>query len=232
MYDMRLRCASALAVTALFLPAAAHAAAILPGQYILHNHPDGNEVPPPYGLRLDEMVDVTSGHDVFTFDFDHPSSNMILLYNDILQRITITGQAYGGRDIGAGYAADSYLGVYDIHFVYDVGVALAPGDDDLWTPVSSFSNFGTITRPDSFVHNLSDKSDGTHTFRFGDENDDNGHRGYDGLSGWGWLMVDERYTAAMDFIFTAEYVAIPEPASMSLLAGGALLVALRRQRRA
>jgi hypothetical protein len=226
-----MRCAAALAVSAWLLPTAAHAASILPGHYLLHNHPDGNEVPPPYGLRLDEMVDVTAGHDVFTFDFDHPSSHMVLMYNDIAQRITITGEAYGGRDIGGGYANDVYLGLYSINFVYDVGVQLAPGDDDLWTPTASFSNFGTITRPDNVVHDLSDKSDGTHTFRFGDEDDDNGHRGYNGLSGWGWLMVDTRYVPAMDFLFTAEYIAIPEPASFGLLAGGALLVGLRRGRR-
>ena len=41
-----------------------------PGTYRLEDHPDGNAQPPGYGLRLDELIDVTDDHDIFTFSFD------------------------------------------------------------------------------------------------------------------------------------------------------------------
>lgn len=222
----------ALILPVLALPGAARADLIQPGFYQLHNHPDGTEVPPPYGMRLDELVDVTGGHDVFTFDFDHAGSDMKLIYNSVASTITISGMAYGGRDAGGDYVNDVYLGLYAINFVYNVGVLPVPGDDDLYVVAPSGSNFGTIDGPGAVpAFALSDKSGGDYTFRFGDENDDNGHRGFNpGISGWGWMMVDGRYNPAMDWIFTAEYIRIPEPASAIALGLGALLVAVRRRK--
>ena len=69
----------ALAVGVLVLGLSAaqgNASLIQPGQFLLHNHPDNYGVPPGYGLRLDELFDVTGGHDRFTFDFDHPAAEM------------------------------------------------------------------------------------------------------------------------------------------------------------
>ena len=47
---------------------AANAELVQPGTYRLHNHPDANQAPPQYGLRLDELIDVTDERDVVTFD--------------------------------------------------------------------------------------------------------------------------------------------------------------------
>ena len=44
------------------------------------------------------------------------------------------------------------------------------------------------------------------TFRFGDEDDDLGHRDHDGISGWGWLVhpdPDSGYVLTSDWLFTA-----------------------------
>ncbi|MGE0302370.1 MAG: MYXO-CTERM sorting domain-containing protein [Phycisphaerales bacterium] len=177
-------------------------------------------------MRLDEMVNVTSGHDIFTFDFDHPASFMTLEYTG--STITISGFAFGGRDSGTGYFADQFLGLYTINFVYNVGVGLAAGDDDLEVVAPSFSNVGSIVGPGGSGVNsvLSDKDQGGFTFRFGDEDNDLGHRGFDGLSGWGWLMVDGRHVANMDWIFTAE---VPAPGAAGVLALGALALGRRRR---
>ncbi len=92
----------------------AQAAIINYGTYQLHNHPDGNQRPPFYGLRLDELYNATGGHDVFTWDFDHDDgvnqSAMFLTYEPTMrgERIRIFGTSWGGRDGGV-----AYDGVYD-----------------------------------------------------------------------------------------------------------------------
>ena len=35
------------------------------GKYKLYNHPNGAKASPYYGLRLDELMDVTNKHDVY-----------------------------------------------------------------------------------------------------------------------------------------------------------------------
>lgn len=94
-----------------------------PGLYVLHNDPDNSQAPPPYGLRLDELINVTEEHDVFTFDFDAPGATMYLCYDGTTVRIY--GTAYGGRDRGLVYDA-AYSGWVWIDFLYDTGVGLDP----------------------------------------------------------------------------------------------------------
>lgn len=225
---MKSRLFATLGVYSLFAVSFASAATIDAGLYQLGNHPDGNAVPPPYGMRLDELVDVTGGHDIFTFDFEHASSNMSLVYDNVGDTITISGTSYGGRDIGGAYAADAYQGVYTVSFLYDVSVSQVPGDDDIQVTANQ-QNFGTITLPDgTTVKDLSDIFMGGYSFRLGDEDDDLGHRGFPGISGWGWMDVDGVHVANMDWLFTATY--IPEPATaMMLLIGGSLVAARRRR---
>ncbi len=213
---------------------AAQAVTILPGLYILNNHPDAVIDPPPYGLRLDELYDVTpnaNGVDHFTFDFDDPQSDMRLIYDDINQTITIFGQAYGGRDFGNSYVNDVYLGVYEINFVYDMNVGLVPGDDDIWSTGPNHANTGTIETPLGDTFTLSDVQATNYTFRFGDEDDDLGHRGHNGISGWGWLAVDgERLSRGQDdWIFTAKYV--PEPSAIAFVGFGLVVMTAQRLRR-
>ncbi|MEL7474361.1 MAG: hypothetical protein AAGK04_13670 [Planctomycetota bacterium] len=103
-------CAALAAATGIAAPIALAQPIIAPGLYRLNNHPDGAIATPLYGLRLDELVDVTDGKDRFTFDFDHPLSEVLLSFTG--SAITITGDVYGGRDIGDVYADEALTGVY------------------------------------------------------------------------------------------------------------------------
>lgn len=211
--------------------AASQAALIaVPGLYQLHNHPDGSARPPSYGLRLDELYNATSNHDIFTFDFDHALSNMKLLITS--STIHIYGTVYGGRDTGTGYAADAYAGVYTVDFTYSVGVSQKPGDDDWWVayPNPMMQNSGTIKTPLGNTIALVDKQQGDYYFRLGNEDNDAGHRGYAGISGWGWLNhgpPGSPHVDSSDWLFTANL--IPGPGAL-VLAGLAGLIGARRKR--
>ena len=207
---------------------AVQADTIVTGTYQLHNHPDGAAQPPLYGFRLDELFDVTGGHDIFTFDFDHASSQMYLAYNGT--SIHIYGQAFGGLDTGNTYGNAAYTGVAQIDFWYTVGVGLAGGDDDLIVSAAPGVNTGTITFLGSTI-NLFDSPMGGYSFRFGDTDDDNGHRGFNGISGWGWVdhHVQGQHIASSDWLFTAQLIPLP-PAALLGVAGLGLVAAVRRRR--
>jgi hypothetical protein len=206
--------------------AAASGALIQEGIYQLHNHPDGNADPPPYGLRLDGL---DGSNDKFTISFDASGADVKMTYFG--STIRIFGTGYGGRDTGTAYANDAWLGFYDIDFTFDVGVGLAPGDDDLLVDAATDSNSGTIVTPNGTkdLYDVRAVPPGG-TFRFGDADDDNGHRGFAGLSGWGWLEIDgEEKNATRDWLFTAEYLGIPAPGAVIGLAPAGLLAARRRR---
>jgi hypothetical protein len=209
---------------------AAHASAsvIQSATYRLHNHPDGSATSPSYGLRLDELYNATSGHDIFTFDFADPASYVTLNYTGTT--ITIQGQAWGGRDEGSAYAAEATTGLYTFHFEYTVGVDTAAGDDDIIV-IADMQNFGWISTPTGDTIDLTDKSDGSYSFRLGNEDNDLGHRGFAGISGWGWLVHGPQgssHVSASDWLFTVGEI-VPAPASLALLAF-APFAALRRRR--
>lgn len=215
------------------LAGSAQGAFIQQGLYQLHNHPDGNSRPPTYGAKLNELYDVTSGMDVFTFDFNHPLSNMTLEYTGTT--IVISGQSWGGRDIGTEYANDAYRGVYTFSFTYFWGVGLAPGDDDLMVvlPPDRY-NYGSLVTPLGDVVSLRDGhyNGSQPDFRFGDEDNDLGHRGFSGLSGWGWLFKalpgqGYTYTQDSDWLFTATPIPTPGAAALAVVAG---VAGLRRRR--
>lgn len=228
---MRSNLVSLAALAAVGLAASVASGQILvPGTYRLSNHPDGNQNPPPYGLRLDELYNATTGHDVFSFDFDDARSNVLLTYTG--STITIAGSAWGGRDAGAVYFTDVYNGLYTFSFTYNVGVGIAPSDDDILVdPITDGVNVGSITTPLGNTIPLRDKSDGNFTFRLGDENNDLGHRGFNGISGWGWLThggPNAPHVADSDFLFTVGPL-IPAPGAATALAALGLLAARRRR---
>lgn len=214
------------------LASAAPGAVVLEGLYRLHNHPDGTVNPPPYGARFDELYNATSNHDVFTLDFDHVNSAVYMTVS--ATQIRIYGQSWGGRDTGSGYANDLYRGVYSFDFTYNIGVQVVPGDDDLWVNGPNHANSGFITGPGSLAtRNLVDERDNGFSFRLGDENDDQGHRGFSGISGWGWMSYvtspgQYHHASNTDWIFTATYE-IPSPGAASLAAAGLLVLARRRR---
>jgi len=230
MYSERRALALAALGAAIVLPATAASAAVLEQgvSYHLHNHPDGSAAEPFYGLRLDELMDVTSGHDVFTFDFDAPDAAMFIDYG-IDGTLRIHGTAWGGLDTGSGYDPQ-HSGLVQIDFTFG-GVTVAEGDDDLIvTGAPDFTNTGDITLWNGDSIGLWDFS-GNHgyTFRLGDGDNDLGHRGFDGLSGWGWLDhgAPGTHVAASDWLFTVG-PAVPAPGSLALL--GLAGLAGRRRR--
>lgn len=216
---------SALGAIGLFAVSGASGAFIAQGTYQLHNHPDGSARPPFYGMRADELFDITGGHDIFTFNFDDAASDMKMTYDG--STIHIFGVALGGRDIGSAYAVEPTTGLYTIDFSYTIGVSGVPGDDDVWV-TANMANFGSVQGPVGGPISLVDKSNGDYSFRLGDETGNGGHRGHPGISGWGWLthhFESQGHIADTDFLFTAEL--IPAPGAMALMG----LVGLRGARR-
>jgi hypothetical protein len=214
----------------LCVASAASASPIALGQYALRNHPDGSAGPPGYGLRLDELHDTTANHDIFTFDFNAVGSSLTMTITPTT--IRIHGPVFGGRDNGVGntYANDRFRGIYTIDFTYSRGVEAAPGDDDLWVNTDNRANTGTITTPRGEVIPLVDERDSGYSFRLGDEDDDQGHRGYQGISGWGWLTYGPPYNHVnySDWLFTATLIPAPGAAALGL---AAVLAGAARPRR-
>lgn len=222
--------------------------------YDLHNHPYGGVRDPLYGLRLDELYNVTGGHDVFTFDFDHSSASMELVYNDANtaalgdDTVHISGTVFGGRDTGDTYGDANYRGLWEVDFTYRANIVSAGtgGDDIVVNPHSPLNN-GTIRAldalngsggdPIALVDFHGDPSKGF-SFKFNNTDD---HRlggslsGPETFVGWGWLNhSDQPHIAASDWLFTANLSRVlPEPGTLCLLGAGLAGVglALRRRRR-
>ena len=172
------------------------------GRWRLGNHPDAAQNPPPYGLRLDELFDVTTGTDVFTFDFEAPGAAMFLDYDGTSVRIF--GTAFGGRDAGTDYDP-AWTSQITVDVVYPV-VSTAPGDDDLLV-VGTGVGIGTVVwEADGTTRMLFAQENAQgFVFRFGNEDDDQGHRDFLGNSGWGWFEYDPMHPqpGTRDWIFIA-----------------------------
>ncbi len=212
---------------------------IQPGLYRIHNHPDGAVRTPYYGLRLDELYNVTTGHDVWTFDFDAPGSNMFMryLFNPLGQAVLhIYGTTFGGLDIGSVYHA-THRGFFDVDFTY-TDVTQVPGDDDLFFDGANYANDGSITPldgdgdPSGPAIGLYDFGMG-YSFRLGDESHDNGHRGFDGVSGWGWMnyQAGPAHVYSTDWLFTVEPKPVPAPGAVALGALGLFLARAAARRK-
>jgi hypothetical protein len=228
-------CAALAAPTLAIGEAPAGVIILAPGLYQLHNHPDGDARPPLYGLRLDELIDVTPDDDDFTFSFDDGGAEMFLeLRAD--SSIHIFGTVFGGLDIGDDYDP-ALSGFWDITFTYDTSKPVTDDDDFVVNPPQN-PNTGTITPlfgPDAGVPiDLFDYA-GEHpfTFRLGDEDDDLGHRGFDGISGWGWLNhgSPDIHFSASDWIFTVDPTPVPGPSVAAVLLAGLAMGCRRRRTR-
>jgi hypothetical protein len=213
-----LAAAACLLVAAAVVPVAG-AAPIDPGVlYQLNNHPDGSEAEPFYGLRLDGLMGDVD--EEWTFDFDHPDSQMTMLWDDMAATLDISGVTFGGEDEGAQYdPATTALWQIDFRYtnVLDAGAQLQVPELNGPFGLGTIKNLSTQQ-----VFQLIDTGSGTTFFVGGD------HRGFDGVSGWGWLNHSGapgglgEHVYSSDWIFTVG-TALPEP-SAGMLMGGSLLI--------
>ncbi|MFK7759662.1 MAG: PEP-CTERM sorting domain-containing protein [Phycisphaerales bacterium] len=216
------------ALTLLGLSAAtlsASAGGLVIAQYELSDHPDANLNPPPYGMRLDNVIG--AGAATLSFDF-HGDSLLTVTDNGGDLSINISGTMFGGVVDGMGgyvsatsYAVDFNYGA----LVNNFGGGWAVNGVDA-------ANTGTVTNLDTnevFTLNTTTIGDGT-AFAFLPD----GHR-LDGddstFVGRGWMTEETDGTDPLggtrDWIFTATKV--PAPSSVALLGLGGL-VATRRRR--
>lgn len=161
------------------------------GEYVLRNHPVvGDPTPPPFfGLRLDKLF---GGKTPITFDFNHAQSDMRMRLENGGATVVIYGTTWGGQDTGASFA---FAGLWDVYFKYNNKASVVAGDDDIEVKGANVElssgtispNYTTTDFTNGQVFNLGDKADGGYSFRLGNENNDLGHRGHNGISGWGWI---------------------------------------------
>lgn len=250
---------STVLFSSVLISSSASGAIINPGMFALSNHSDDQDhdqdhdqdQDSPYGLRLDELVDVTGDHNPFTFDFDHDQSSMKLTYDG--STIVISGLVWGGLDKGGSRDPD-YATLWEVFFKYDAVVQALP-DDDLIVFTPTVRNTGWIKPIADGVVNptniplfdeidnnvqigLSDQDHDGFTFRLGNENDGNDHHEHNPVSGWGWVnhTVSLNHTDAYEhesasaWQFTLNELSVPEPTTGPLSIIGFCVVMLLRRR--
>ena len=200
----------------------ASAGGLVIGEYQLNDHPDGNQSPPPYGMRLDNVL----GAGVATLSLDFHNDTVLTVTDDGgMLSINISGTLNGGLvDNMGGYLSQES---YAVDFNYVANVAASGGG---WVVSGADNaNFGTLT-------NLGDMSVTTiyttgmpETFAFLPD----GHRLGDNSTwvGRGWLTEelngDDTVAGTRDWLFQA--TEIPAPGSFALLGLGGLVAARRRR---
>ncbi len=200
-------------------------------QYRLGDHPDGNQNPPPYGLRYDGMF---GGSTVATFSMGYYNNTTLTVTDNTDTggniEINIAGMLYGGEvDGSGGYVAPS---AYHLNFTYTFNVQaeangwIAVGEDlaDAGTLIVDDGGSASSNPADSFSLVTKANSAGEAFLFLAD-----GHRLPDNSSwvGRGWFQPHNGQGGAQDFLFTATL--IPAPASACLLGAGGLLMSRRRR---
>lgn len=213
--------AAALAATTM----AASAGGLLIGEFKLGDHPDGNQNPPPYGLRLDNVM----GPGVSTFSIGYHDNTVLSVYDDGgTISINIQGTLFGGLiDNSGGYvsAAD-----YTIDFTYSLNVS----DEGNGWEVNTFdsANAGSLVNMTTLESTTLYGKDNAEGLVFSFLAD--GHRLSGDNSSWvgrGWVTDKSDGEAAgsgsQDWLFTAS--TIPAPGALALLGLGGM-VSVRRRR--
>ncbi|NEP51693.1 MAG: hypothetical protein F6K65_24015 [Moorea sp. SIO3C2] len=203
------------------------------GTYKLCNHEDGTSFGNgnAHGLILTGLFDKSQWKtgDISVFDFDHPDANMRISING--DEIRIFGTAFGHLDVDNNFGYDNTGGLWEIDFTYN-NVSNVSGDDDLavdaqWAGI----NQGTIKQlyGDQLEFDLNDEAgNNSVSFQLGNKTDNQGHRGFEGISGWGWLKEpDQEYVYHSDWLFTVkpeeltnegpEFVNIPQNGILSIM---------------
>ena len=193
--------------------------------YDLLDHPDGNQNPPPYGLRLDNII----GPGAATLSIDAMSNTQLRVLDDNGDiEIEITGTLFGGTVSGGSYDnPDSY----EVAFTYAANVSASGGG---WVVTDTdASNTGTLINTSTGdVIDLYTTPVTGDTFVFRPD----GHRLSGDSESWvgrGWLTDQADgsapYGGSQDWLFRAVEREVPSPGSLALLAIGGL-TCVRRQR--
>lgn len=224
---------SKIGIVSLFTAASiAGGAELVIAEFDIHDHPQGNLLPPSYALRMDNVFGAFNA----TFSADiHNNATLTVLQDTVTNDlyIDIVGTFHGGEDLGAGWGATFDLEA-DFRYAANV-VAVADG----WA-INGFSllNGGTFTRLDTNEtttwYGMEDATGENgpigETFRFVEDgwridNDDTSWVG----RGWFTTNTDGSMMGApaQDWFFTA--TEIPTPSGLSLIGIGGIAVCRRRR---
>ncbi|NEO38632.1 MAG: hypothetical protein F6J90_20765 [Moorea sp. SIOASIH] len=182
------------------------------GTYQLSNHPDGTSFGNwnPHGLILTGLFEkgIYQTGDIAVFNFDHPDTNMQMSING--DEIRIFGTAFGHLDVDGNFNNyDDQPGLWQIDFTYNNADHVSDDDDLSVDAQFAGSNTGIIKQlyGDQREFELTDEA-GSNSFSFqvGNKTDNQGHRGVDGISGWGWLNHSnaDQYVYHSDWLFTVD----------------------------
>jgi hypothetical protein len=206
-----------LAATLFFLAALPAAATV--HLFICHDHPNGSEVSPAYGLRLDDLL----SDGVYTFSFDYidinGSASVLLEYDDVAGTIRIYGRVFGGKDVGSSWSSTE-KGWANIDFTYSDHLVVQDNcaggaGNDVYVTDESNNNGGTITLDgwggDQSFQFFGKKKEGDCAFYFDNDYDSKGNGSISGdpsiWHGTGWLKPPT--TGYRDWLFIAEMMTVP-----------------------
>ena len=209
------------------------------GIYQLSNHTDsasfgnGHE----HGLILTGLFvdnEWRTG-DISVFDFEHPDANMRMSING--DEIRIFGTAFGHLDVddNFSYNDNDPGGLWKIDFTYNNADNVSNDDDLEIDSQFAGTNTGTIKKlyGDQAEFDLTDEAGkNSFSFQLGNKTDNQGHRGFDGISGWGWLNHSnaDEYVYHSDWLFTVdpeelineapEFTNLPDNGRLSIMEDG------------
>ncbi len=220
-------------------------------RFLLQDHPDGNQNPPPYGLRMDGLFNGYVGggaNAATTFSFN--------TFDDVILTVTtsgssisinIAGTVYGGVDTGVGYGFGE--GSYDVNFNMTMNVA-AMGSGWLVSSPSNGVNQGTLTANAGItgvaagtVFNIYESNSMGNPFKFlqddhrltllngGSSNYPEAGQGLWVGRGWNTTFANGNTNGlTQDWLFTGSRI-VPLPTGAGLAWAGALCVFAPRGRR-
>ncbi len=209
------------ATLALTLPLAAQGSFLDPAKYELYNQTGTS-----YGLRLEELINITNDVDSFTFDFDAPGASVFM--DLTASTIHIYGTVFGGLNTEAGYDP-LQSGFWDLDFSYSTAFGTAHNDDDLIVAAAGAGlNSGSLKQlyGTNLEITLRDSSAGhPYTLRLGDGQQETEEQATAEVTGTGWIDHDDSFELAEPNL-SFKVAQVPEPKNYLILGSFLTLMAL------